>query len=334
MFTTFADLSESVVTVPVVLTGSDPVDPAIKQKSQALRSAQRLLTRAMEETDAAGQPASEADRARFLSLQQKGAASWMFVTGTHAEYRLSNDDVQQQLRLNLGMAPVDNAAQLCRCGLPLTHGHAQMCTKTRQAMCARHDTVVRALAQCAERAALTAHVEPLPERRTGGPPIDRLRPDLLIEGTDFSVLADVVIVMPSAPSHVAAGSARAPLRTAENAAREKIRRYKELAQREHRQIYPVAVEAYGGMIAAARELLSRMADHAADTTGAGQYQRSEILEHMRSVMAIALVRGNARLTAALIRKATTQVPRPRAHPPTVVLRSRGGRAAGGPPQRG
>lgn len=252
----------------------------------------------------------------------------MFVTGTHAEYRLSNDDVQQQLRLNLGMSPVDNGAQLCKCGLPLSHGHAQICTKLRQVMGqTRHDTVVRALAQCAERAALTAHVEAPPTRRSGKPHPERLRPDLLIEGTDFSVLADVVVTMPSAPSHIADGSARVPLRSAEYAAREKIRKYKELAEREHRQIYPVAMEAYGGMVEAARALLSRMADHTADTTGAGQFQRSEILAHMRSVMAIALVRGNARLSASAIRRATTQqVARSRAHP-IVVVRKRGG--AGG-----
>ena len=127
--------------------------------------------------------------------------------------------------------------------------------------------------------------------------------------------------MPSAPSHVADGSARVPLWAADHAAREKKRKYKELAAREHRQLYPFVMEAYGGMVDSARALLKRMSDHAADKTGAGQFQRSEILTHMHAALAIALVRGNARHTAAVIRMAA-HATRSNARP-ILVVRKRG-----------
>ena len=297
-------------TVPLVLDDGEHADALLKAKSEAMRTAQRIITTATEERAARLLPETDADHARLLALRQPGASTWMVHTNTNHLYRLSDSDVQHQLRLNLGMPPTNNDER-CMCGAPLTHGHAQTCLRLRKKCTeTRHDTVVRAFARCATDAALTVHVEARPLHRHNEPIPHRLRPDLLIEGPDVNVLADVVITTPTAPTYLNAGSARAPLRAAHINAQRKVQKYAELAKHERRDLYPVAIESYGGMAEKARALINLIADRAAEAGGAGQYQRTETLSHVRAVVAAALVRGNARLVETVIRHA--QRPRSRA----------------------
>ena len=303
LFPTFAEFDEAVSVVPLAPSDSQATDEKVKEKSEAMRSAQRLITAAIEEKAARDLPTNDEDRARLLALRQKGAGRWLSLLNTHGRYRLSDADVTQQLRLHLGMPPTDNEEH-CMCGAPLTHGHAHVCLRLRKKCTeTRHDTVVRAIARCASEAGLTVHVEHRPFHLPNSPRASRLRPDLLIEGPDVNVLADVVVTTPTAATYLKAGSARIGLKAAQINAHRKVQKYGEMARFERRDLYPVAIESFGGMDEKARALINLIADRAAEFGGGGQHQRAETSAHINAVVAAALVRGNTRLAETAIRYA-------------------------------
>ena len=303
LFKTFAEFDEAVGTVPLAVSDSQAADEKVKEKSDAMRNAQRLITAAIEEKAARDLPTNDVERARLLALRQKGAGRWLTQLNTHGRYRLSDADVTQQLRLHLGLPPTDNDEH-CLCGAPLTHGHAHVCLRLRKKCTeTRHDTVVRAIARCASEAGLTVHVEPRPLHRPNGPRASRLRPDLLIEGPDVNVLADVVVTTPTAATYLKAGSARHGLKAAQINAQRKTQKYGEMARFEHRDLYPVAIESFGGMDEKARALINLIADRAAEFGGGGLHQRAETYAHIHAVIATAVVKGNTRLAEAAIRHA-------------------------------
>ena len=118
LFKTFAEFDEAVRTVPLAFDSSQPADEKVKDKSDAMRSAQRLITAAIEEKAAHDLPTNDTDRARLLALCQKGAGRGLTQPNTHGRYRLADSEVTQQLRLQLGLPPTFRSVEPTNCGKP------------------------------------------------------------------------------------------------------------------------------------------------------------------------------------------------------------------------
>ena len=73
----------------------------------------------------------------------------------------------------------------------------------------------------------------------------------------LSVLTDVVVSHPLAPSHLSAASSR-PLTTANRAALRKHNKYKQLADTQHAHFLPFSVETTGGMTEDAEQLVDQL----------------------------------------------------------------------------
>jgi hypothetical protein len=132
------------------------------------------------------------------------------------------------------------------------------------------------------------HVEHCPLQRPNSPRVSRLRPDLLIEGPDVNVLADVAVTTLTAATYLNAGSARIALKAAHINAQRKAQKYGELARFERRYLYPVAVESFGGMYEKARALINLIADRAAEFGCGWQHQRAETFAHINAMSPLRL----------------------------------------------
>lgn len=155
----------------------------------------------------------------------------------------------------------------------------------RHELTLRHDTVVQAIYHHAHYAGAAVTREP-----AGLSSEDRQRPDLHIVIAPRSILTDVVVSHPSAPSHVDTAR-RTPLAVANQAAAVKQAKYTQVAHTQTADFIPFSVETHGGMAQGAEELIDQLAGACKDhliLPSANQFTN-----HVRSSIAIAIQRGNA-----------------------------------------
>ena len=103
-------------------------------------------------------------------------------------------------------------------------------------------------------------------------------------------IIDVSVRHPTARSHVAVG-ARGPLKVAEQAAREKTRKYEGMAAGLHAQFVPFILETYGGWSSGAANLVRRWVKTALeqdDTWGS-----AELHQDLKMCVAVAIQKWNA-----------------------------------------
>src|ERR1700712_24918 len=119
---------------------------------------------------------------------------------------------------------------------------------------------------------------------------DGRRPDLHIVMSGLSILTDVVVSHPLAPSHLSAASTK-PLTTADQAALRKHNKYKQLAGTQQSHFLPFSVITTGGMSEDAEELVNQLSLTCKDHL---TLPSSRPFAHsIRSSIAIAIQRGNA-----------------------------------------
>ena len=149
-------------------------------------------------------------------------------------------------------------------------------------MRSRHDHIVRILASLFRQVGAAVHIEP----RIYG--TMRLRPDLDITLPDKSLMIDVTVAHPAAPSR---GSV-VPLAAAAAAEKIKYSRYSEFAKKHGAVFYPFAMESYGAFAVAAVKVL-KILKRAAGNSYHHSIPASSVGTYAAQVLAVGLQRGNA-----------------------------------------
>jgi hypothetical protein len=262
---------------------------------------QRQFTRLTEQHSEQLLVTSEEDRARLLALKQPYAMLWLNVVPEHAQHRLSDFQVMTQLRIITGLPPAHTAVT-CKCGAPLSHTHALTCLSTRK-LCteSRHDCVLDAV--CKVSAELGVPVQREYRAWVGGKKQPRHRPDLLFDGASMSLLSDVAITTPTAPSLLLKGTATTSLLAATLRENDKRAKYAHIARERDLTLTPFVLESYGGWGKGARTVLRKLVSAGIGFSGGGVLTEADAITHARRTVAVALVQGNARLVATALRLA-------------------------------
>jgi hypothetical protein len=230
--------------------------------------------------------------ARLLSFSAPRASTWKTVVPSHKLHILADSHYRVSARFNLGLRPYRTVLPdtCASCGIAdaikRDPWHHLSCNNhKRQEITLRHDTIVQALYHHAHYSGAAAATEP-----SGLSTEDGRRPDLHIVMPGRSVLTDVVVSHPLAPSHLSAASTK-PLTTANQAALRKHNKYKQLAGAQQSHFFPFSVETTGGMTEDAEELVHQLSLSCKDHL---TLPSSRPFAHsIRSSIAIAIQRGNA-----------------------------------------
>ena len=245
----------------------------------------------------AAEQAAQVGVARWNAVSAPGAKEWLQVIATEFDLRLNMELFRMSVRVRLGLPPTAQQrvqCALCRKPHASAECHHLACASLSRHATNKHHTVVNALASGARRAAAVANAEPRGLNESDG-----LRPDLQLLLDARSILSDIVISHPTAPSHVA--RAQQQLAVAEHAATLKTRKYAALALKQRAAFIPFSMETYGGMSKHARELIDVIVQYAVDHQVL--FSKQEIRTRLVGIIAIAVQRGNALAILAGYRKA-------------------------------
>ena len=178
--------------------------------------------------------------------------------------------------------PQDDLLHTCMCGESLRDdpAHFHSCSRMMpRAITGRHDSIVQVLANMFKRVG-EVNIEVKCDGET------RVRPDIEIVLSDRSLLVDVAVVHPAAPSRRSL-AALAAARDIENA---KLAKYKAVATQRGCNFLAFVPESYGALGNQANEVL-RLLNHALNRTPARSYELSE--RAIAETLSVALQRGNA-----------------------------------------
>lgn len=267
---------------------------------------QRTLTRAAQELAFASllsaSPAKE-DRARLLAASAPKAGLFLTVLPAQPHLRLNDAEFGLAVRFRVGLPPTDLMPAYCRsCGvragdLLLDPWHGLSCHRARSAaITARHDSVVRLLAQWITRLGGSARLEPRPPRDNPVADGGRRRPDLDVTLGASRYLVDVTIRHPCAQSHVAMGG-RSRLAVAEQAEKAKSTYHAATtsAARPKAVFVPFVVETFGGVGKQACAFIKQVLRLAGDL--AYVWAPKELVYGLPQAVAVAVQRGNAKAVA-------------------------------------
>jgi hypothetical protein len=203
---------------------------------------------------------ARAEVARLRALREKGSSRWLRVLPTDAGLRLTDLQWQTaaQLRLGLPKAPYGDAAPPCEHERAAANDgwHALVCVKrSGAAINARHNAVVRLLADAAALLKVPARVEPYNLCED-----DEHRPDIQLDLPEYTLLADVTISHPCAGRwrKAAAESDRGVEAVGDARAVEKDGTYAPMAEALGVQFSPCVLYTYGGFHKSALSCIDRL----------------------------------------------------------------------------
>jgi hypothetical protein len=263
---------------------------AVKLQSHLVKQANKLrFDAAVEQAKRTGNTAL---LAHYHNISAPGASTWKRVIPDTPLHTLTDAQFRIAARLNMGLRPYRTVLpdKCASCGNPdalkRDPWHHLSCNgHKRHELTLRHDTVAQAIYHHAHYAGAAVTREP-----AGLSTEDGKRPDLHIVIAPRSILTDVVVSHPSAPSHVDTARNRR-LAVADHAAAVKRAKYTEVAHTQTADFLPFSVETHGGMAQGAEELIDQLAaackDHLILPSG------NQFANHVRSSIAIAIQRGNA-----------------------------------------
>ena len=230
--------------------------------------------------------------AHFLAYSAPHAQKWKSVIPTCTAHTLSAPHYIVSARLNLRLRPYHTVLppDCASCGtkdaIALDSWHHLSCNShKRQQLNLRHDSVVHALYHHSDHSGAAACKEP-----QGLSTEDGRRPDLQIVLPGASILTDVVVSHPLAPSHVSVASSKV-LAVAQQAAKRKQAKYKDVAATQHAHFIPFAVETTGGISQEAAQLIDQISLACKDHLTLPSHQSYANIVH--SSIAIAVQKGNA-----------------------------------------
>jgi len=149
-----------------------------------------------------------------------------------------------------------------------------------RAITARHDGIVQLVAAIFRRAGALVNIEVKCDGET------RVRPDIEIILPDHSILVDVAVVHPSAPSR----RSLTPLAATRDIENAKAAKYSSVASERGARFMAFIAESYGALGKQAMELL-KLLDNILDRAPARPFELSG--RAVMEALAVALQRGNA-----------------------------------------
>ena len=212
------------------------------------------------------------------------ASSWLTAFPTSPELTLADDDFCLAVKNRLGLPCADDLPSTCICGSNLLTNpqHFLSChLLKRTAMTARHDMIVRKLADFFRTIGAVVHIEP---RIVG---FERFRPDLDIILSDRSLLVDVGVTHAAAPSRHSVTK----LAAASSAEATKASKYAVLAAARAASFLPFIMESYGAYGKKALEVLHILRKAAANAVLPIPTSSSQ--SSFPQILAVTLQRGNA-----------------------------------------
>jgi hypothetical protein len=253
------------------------------------RGLQRLLVAEVEDNRAArlvqdvqGDPIAIA---RLTSVRSKLAGVWLNTYPVSRDHTMTDNHFRMAARLRLGLPPQDDLPRQCSCQAVLQQDplHFFSCGKLKQsAMTMRHDLIVRTLSRYVQRAGGSCYVEP--KFYLGK------RPDVHIFFPSSRTMVDVSVIHPGAPSF--ARQAHVPLSAAHLRERQKISKYRKVAEGESAMFVPFVLESWGGFGTQALKFVSDVASLARENLSLAQSE-PDFRGSMVRCLAIALQVGNA-----------------------------------------
>jgi hypothetical protein len=240
------------------------------------------------------------------------ASTWKTVTPVTAALTLSNPQYCVAARLNLKLQPLKDMVELsddcgvCGKSLALVNDpwHYLSCSKQKGSngeITTRHNAVNDALYASVLTVGGQAVREPL-----GLNAHDGKRPDLQTVFHGKQLLSDTVVTHPLAPSMLRWSSRRSCC-AAEIKAKDKHKKYDDLAAQHRASFLALSVETCGGFSSDAAELVQRIARGSKETLDLWPY--SQVVQHIVRSIAIAIQRGNAMIVlsnyCATLMKAST-----------------------------
>ena len=244
----------------------------------------------------------ECKQAHYNAITAPKASLPLSILPTSPGLRVCDADfaVMARMRLNLPPLPADecpDACRFCRADLQSQPLHGLTCRQMLSGeVMVRHDVIKNSLVRWLNELGAPARAEPRdPDNPRGS------RVDILVEFPMHKerTLVDIVVSHPLAVSHVhrAAG---ASLAVAEYAAKEKHRKHGPQAEERRCDLVAFSLETFGGWTAEAadfvRSVISRCSQHQSV-----KWAPSEVVKGVYGLIAMAIVRGNARAIRACAR---------------------------------
>jgi hypothetical protein len=209
---------------------------------------------------AAGEGGAQAgaEVARLRALQEKESSRWLRVLPMDTGLRLTDLQWQTAVQLRLGMprAPHGSAASPCEHTLaaPVDGWHPLVClTRSGPDINARHNAVVRLLADAAAQLKVPARVEPYHLCDD-----DDSRPDIQLDLPACTLLADVTISHPSAARWRTEAAARGVEAVGDARSAEKDDSYVPMAEALGVRFAPFVLYTYGGFHKSALSVIEQL----------------------------------------------------------------------------
>lgn len=235
--------------------------------------------------------ASLPDRARLLSASAEYAHAWLTCIPTDDSLFLPDHYYSVAIRFLLGLPPDDLLPDKCTCGASIKndHSHFLSCFHLRSAIIQRHNRISNVTIQAARQCGVI--VQPTPSQYLGL--TNRgVVPDAEFIGQSRSIITDVEITHPAAPSHLA--QAQHPGRIAVHGENAKRAHYRDLLrQLPHLSCLPLVAETYGRLGKDFERFLEWI-----ESERQLSLAPSSITQSLRAKISITLQAGNAAILAA------------------------------------
>jgi hypothetical protein len=265
---------------------SPPIQPLVTQRIQTLIQIAKV-------TKAGQLPAGrrEQELARLTALTAPESSLWLRTVPTSTRLRLSNDKWRCAMRLRLGMyvRSVSDRCDVCKRQLPSKDFsyHAMHCIPLSGASITdRHNAVLHTIAHYARLMLLSPRVEPAQLCHDSAK-----RPDIQLDLPVRTLLGDVSVIHPLAPSNYKKANSRVVERIGDDAEAIKNGKYKELVESQDIRFSPLIFYSTGGFHRSALSFIRVMTaalDEQACLLSRAEWKK-QLLEHI----AIAVQRGNA-----------------------------------------
>ena len=280
-------LRDMIQNVPKELVPTDP-DKFWSNYGQGRvsRGLQKALSHLVDERVAAHYVVarnSRQDKQRMTSCSARNAGAWIMAVPQAPVVTLSDSDYCYAARHRLGLHPQHDLPPKCVCGESLRDdpAHFHSCPRLMpRAITARHDALVQVVASMFKRAGGMVTIEVKCEGET------RIRPDIEIILPDRSLLVDVAVVHPAAPSR----RSQAVLAAARDIENAKSAKYRAAASERGASFLAFIAESYGALGNQAGEVL-KLLNNTLNQAPARPFELSE--RAVAETLSVALQRGNA-----------------------------------------
>jgi len=272
---------------------------------RAPRGIQKALTGFLDETALAmikaNPDVTKQTLQRLASAGSKNAGAWLNALPHSLDLILLDPEFIYAVRHHIGLPPHDDLPAICACGASLladpSHFHSCQLLK-RGPITVRHDRLVKTVSHGLRAAGGYAQVEFRPSDQ------ERTRPDITVVFPAETIMIDVVVSHPSAPSRISVE----PLACTHRAEKAKVAKYQQLANSQGARVLAFAVESYGGFGEHATSIIQLIRRSLAQSA---ELQDKALHNLLPQHLAITLQKGNAivaRVGSQRARQAASQRP--------------------------